>query len=121
MKKRVDFGQRINDIIRALEDFGPMTTVEIAEAIGVTRVSVSRQVARLTTETPRRRRRAHITQWVYDAEGARPYPRAVYALGDHPNARKPRPKTMAKAKAESVARRTKHLTTNFVFNLGAFS
>lgn len=62
----------------------------------------------------------HIHSWVREADHARDYIRAVYALGDLPDARKPKPMTNAERCRRHKARRALPRVPNSVFNLAAF-
>lgn len=83
-----DVTQRMLD---ALAELGPMTRSELCRAVGADRRTCASVVSRLMR--PRQRpvapRRVHICGWRDDEEGQRRYLRAVYALGDRPDARKP--------------------------------
>jgi hypothetical protein len=81
-------------IERVLADGVPMGSAEIAREIGLSRERVCSCISRMARRNPKVERRVHIAAWVLDdGEGRRRYPRALYALGDLPNAKKPRPET----------------------------
>jgi len=61
-------------------------------------------------------KRLYIKSYVYDQEGERFYPRAVYDLGDKPDAKKPKSDKL-KVKRRYIARRKMRYATNSVFNL----
>ena len=63
-------------------------------------------------------RRAHVSNWVWDAEGARDYPRPVYKLGHGRNVPKPPPRQRKDVVRQWAQKARKHQTHNFVFNLG---
>lgn len=104
-------------ILRLLEELGPMTRAEIARELGSGINNVSSLVSALIRDQPRNPRRIHICEWIYDMEGERPYPRAVYALGDKPNARRPKPKKRTVVVNAYRARRKTMQQQNSVFNL----
>lgn len=107
---------RIEAMVEALRDYGPMTRVEIETTLNLTKAQTSRLLVCIITATPRRPQRAHIVEYVYDQEGQKRYPRAVYAYGPGKNA--PRPKRDTKAtQKRSRNKRKLLLATNSVFNL----
>ncbi len=107
---------RIEAILDALRDYGPMTRVDIELTLGFTKEQVSRLLLCIVTESPRRPQRAHITHYVHDQEGQKRYPRAVYAFGPGENAKPPKRDTKATQK-RSRDKRKLLLATNSVFNL----
>lgn len=106
-------------ITAALDDLGPMMCTDIARHLGLQRDRVSSAMVRMTTHGPILGRRAHISGWSHSLDELRHYPRAIYALGDQPDARKPRLKTVFEVNRDSRARRRAKVTMNFVFNLRA--
>lgn len=123
-----NWGSVSSAIERVLTLYGPMTVPEMMAAGVPGSDNVVRKSAACMAQPSKRaapigERRAHVSAWVYDAEGARSYPRPVYTIGHGEN--KPRPKSSknSKARRNEVARR--HMTAkrtrmrqNFVFNLG---
>lgn len=94
-----------------------MTRVEICKHLDKSKGCVGAVVSRLNKATKERPKRVYVTHYVYDDEGGRRYPRAVYALGDLPD--KPHPKPNVKAnKARYWARKVTLMKANSVFNLG---
>lgn len=93
-----------------------MTSVEIADHIGITTHLSSEMMINLSKKSPKRPQRVHIIQWVYDHPGQRKYPRAVYALGPGPNVKKPKSDQLALKRAYE-ARKKSILKTSSVFNL----
>jgi hypothetical protein len=81
-------------IERALQDGVRMGSAEIAREIGLPRDRVASCISRMARPGRSMPRRLYIAEWALDdGPGARRYPRALYALGDKPNARRPRPET----------------------------
>lgn len=115
MKKK--YGQLVNEIFEALTTFGPMTRVEICQQLGYTKDQISAVVSRMATTTKERPQRLYIKAYVYDHEGSKRYPRAVYAVGDLPNARKPKSDENANKRRYHAAKRARY-TMNSVFNMG---
>lgn len=114
MKKWGEVSQRM---LQLLADVGPMTRSELCAHLGEPKDKISSTVSRLSRDCPRMGRRIHICEYVYDMEGERRYPRAVYAIGDKPNKRRPKPDQLA-VKRAYWARRKAKLTANSVFHLG---
>lgn len=111
------YGDVVDKIIAALEQCGPMTRTEICAEVGEDRMTISSVVSRLAKATKRKPKRVYITHYVYDMEGERRYPRAVYDLGDKEDARKPKASTKANRQRSDAKRRVIN-TCNSVFNLG---
>jgi hypothetical protein len=116
MEKR-DWGSVTTKILRMFAEHGEMTRKEVCDAIGLDRMYISSILTRLNKAGKTLPKRIHVVRYVYDEEGARRYPRAVYALGDLPDAKKPKsdPKENQKRYREGLRRR---MTGNSVFNLG---
>lgn len=107
---------RIEAILEALKDFGPMTRVDLEVTLGLTKEETSRLMFCIVKASPRKPQRAHIKQYVYDQEGQKRYPRAVYAFGPGKNAERPERDTKATQK-RSRDKRKLMTSTNSVFNL----
>lgn len=111
------WGEVSTKILRMLGEYGPMTRSEICLHLGMAKEDIASCVSRLARNAPRAGKRIHVTGYVYDMEGERRYPRAVYALGDHPD--KPKPKcNPLEVKRRYWARRKGRMTANSVFHLG---
>lgn len=111
------YGVRTRAILTALEQYGPQSRAELEQALVVPKDNIAAILSRLNRSTPRAGKQIHIVRYVYDAEGARRYPRAVYAAGDGVDVKKPPPqkkenKRRYEAKMFGVYR------MNSVFNLG---
>lgn len=113
---RREYGKTVGEILRILEEIGPMTAMEISDHLNLNRYSTSSIIARLCKESKTIPKRAHIKSYTYDHEGQRKYPRAVYALGDKPNARNPGADPLGNSRRYRAKRKAKG-TANFVFNL----
>jgi hypothetical protein len=111
------WGELTQRVLQMLDEIGPMTRSEICAHLGQPKDKVSSLVTRLSTDTPKAGRRIHICDYVHDMEGERHYPRAVYALGDKPNKRKPKADHLA-VRRRYWARRKLKMTANSVFHLG---
>lgn len=110
-------GDTTNSILQAIAAYGPMTTREICDLLGLDFHNSASLVSRLTAPRGSIPKRLHIERWVFDAEGQKRYPRAVYALGDKPCAKRPKPDrvTVQRRYRQKLYARFK---TNSVFNLG---
>ena len=116
MDKR-DWGSVTINILKAFEEHGEMTRKEVCDVIGLDRMYISSILTRLNKAGKTLPKRIHVVRYVYDEEGARRYPRAVYGLGDEPDAKKPKsnPSENRRRYRENLRKR---MTGNNVFNLG---
>jgi len=118
--RRIGWGVTVTRILDLLQMFGPLTRADICEHLQGKHDAgnVSAILTRMRKSTPKNPKRIYIMRYIYEAEyGTRRYPRAVYALGDKPCVKKPKPQTKEnrrryRAKLKSLS------TTNSVFNLG---
>jgi outer membrane usher protein FimD/PapC len=85
--------------------------------LGQDRTIIGAIVGRMSRRTPQSGKRLHIIGWTYDTEGQRRYPRAIYAIGDKPNATKPKSDVKENRRRYRENVRKKY-TANSVFNLG---
>ena len=79
---------------------------------------VSAVISRMTKPTKTMPKRLYICGWIEDAEGERRYPRAVYDLGDRPDAKRKPLETLAEKRRRWNRYRQARATMNSVFNLG---
>lgn len=84
---------------------------------GVALVELDGIVSRLHKDTPRVGKQIYITGWVYDAEGQRRYPRAIYAIGSKPDAKKPKASALDNRRRYDRKRHAM-FSMNSVFNMG---
>lgn len=114
---KAERGSVVREILRMLEEEGPMTRAEICKRLGREKDEIAAVVTRLNKRTPVSGKRIYVKEYVYDMEGERNYPRAVYALGPLKDATKPvaDPKEV---KRRYWARSQAKLRSNSVFNLG---
>ena len=97
MKDYSKWGSGTDAILRAFIERGPMTKLEVMAAIGADRDRLGATLSRLSRASKKQPKRVYIVQWVSDVDvSARCYLRPVYAIGDAPDAPKPKPE---KAKA----------------------
>lgn len=93
-----------------------MTRTELCHHINADRNTTAAVVSRMLRASPKHPKRVYIKAYVYDQEGERYYPRAVYDLGDKADARKPKANPMM-VKRKYLERKRLRSTTNSVFNL----
>lgn len=110
------YGQIVQQIIEAIQTCGPMTRTELCKHIDTPRNSTAAVVSRLNKPGRETAKRLYICGYVYDQEGERHYPRAVYDLGDGPDAKKPKADKLG-VKRRYVERKKMKYATNSVFNL----
>jgi len=116
MVTRRQNGETVAQVLELLREVGPMTRAEMSQHLQIDRRNLASVVTRMIRSSPRLPRRIHILRYVFDMEGQRAYPRAVYALGDKPDAKRPVPDTKAIKRRYNAKVRARN-TANFVFNL----
>lgn len=82
-----------------------MGSSEMGELLGIGQAAASAALKRLHIEAARTPQRVHITQWVYDRESQRRYPRPQYAIGVAPDAKKPKVDLSANRRRSRQTRR----------------
>lgn len=110
------WGYTVQIIIEAFKTCGPMTRTELCRYINADRNTTAAVVSRMLRASPKHPKRVYIKAYVYDQEGERYYPRAVYDLGDKADAKKPKANPMM-VKRKYLERKRLRFTTNSVFNL----
>lgn len=68
----------------------PSTAADMREELELSVQVMSAVLCRLMHATKTMPKRIRVVRWIYEADGERTYPRAVYELGDKPDARKPK-------------------------------
>lgn len=118
-QKRTRNGETVARVLKALQDLGPMTRVEIERELGAERRTVSPVISRMNKPTKTGPKRLFISGYVLDdSDGVtRRYPRAVFDIGDKPDAKKPEP-DIAENKRRYMQKQKSHVLMNSVFNLG---
>lgn len=111
------YGVRSRAILMALEQYGNQSRAELEQSAGIRKDLISAIVSRLNKRGARIGKQIHIVSYVYDAEGARRYPRAVYAIGDGEDAKKPKA-SQKENRRRYDAKRVGLYRMNNVFNLG---
>jgi hypothetical protein len=111
------YGARVQAIRMALEQYGPQSRAELEQSAGIRKDLISAIVSRMNKNLPRIGKQIYVCRYIYDAEGSRRYPRAVYALGGGNDV--PKPKASPKEnKRRYDAKRLGWFRMNSVFNLG---
>lgn len=85
------WGIRSLQVLDVLTQFGPMTKVAIAKELGLESSQLGGTITNLMKRCvrPKRPRQIHIASWTDEHDGERCYPRAVYAIGNKPDAEQP--------------------------------
>lgn len=109
----------VQAILDKLEELGPMSRIEIQMAIGMgNRDRLGSTMLRLCNKTKRLPKRIHICDWIYDGpNNSRYYPRAVFAIGDKPDKKKPKRLSQAECSRRWRAKNNA-LGTNSIFAMG---
>ena len=111
------YGARVQAIRMALEQYGNQSRAELEQTTGIPKYLIASVISRMHRDLPRIGKQIYITNYVYDAEGARRYPRAVYALGAGNDA--PKPKSCRKEiKQRYESKKRVMYRMNSVFNMG---
>jgi hypothetical protein len=117
MNQPSKWGGTTAQVLALLAEFGPMTRAEICKHLGRDKYDIAAVVSRLNKASKARPKRVYIKAYVYDQEGERRYPRAVFDLGDKSD--KKRPKSNVKEiKARYWAKKKMLMRANSVFHLG---
>jgi hypothetical protein len=66
-----------------------MTRKELCDALNLEHDYVSAVLTRLANPTKTQPKRVYVISYVHDAEGQRRYPRAMFSVGDRPDAKRP--------------------------------
>lgn len=117
MTTKASYGSISAAILKIVQEFGPMTRQEIGDQLEMDRMYVSAIITRMTKDTVKAGKRLYVERYVYDSEGQKRYPRAVYAAGSEPCAKRPKADQKANRR-RYVAGLRKRMTGNSVFNLG---
>ena len=113
---RVGYGDLAQSMLDALAEHGPMTNGDLCAHLGIDKDACGATLTRLHRTLKTMPKRVHIVRWVRDAEGQRCYPRAVYSVGDAPDAARPRAYSNKEKRARYRANKSK--LVNSVFMLG---
>lgn len=84
-------GTIVRAILRLLYEEGAMTRAQICEKLGRPKDEIAAVVSRLNKRSPVAGKRIYVRNYVFVNDGERRYPRAVYALGDKTDRKRPEP------------------------------
>lgn len=99
-------------ILEVIADNGPLSSVELAEHL-----SVSRSYARACVSYCKKRKKIYVLKYVREEVDGHLYPRAVYALGNEPDAKKMR--RLSQKQCRDRHRAKKRVRVASVFDLAA--
>lgn len=111
------YGKTVQRILSVLEEFGPMTSTEVSEELGLSRSYVAPVMSRMRRRLKTLPKRIYIKEYIHKLESGRIYPRAVYALGSKRDVHPP-PVMTQQEKRKRAYRKNRNLNTlNSVFNM----
>lgn len=111
-------GDVVKAVMRLLREQGAMTLQDLVRDTGVPKQTLHKVLRAMQRPTlrPVGPQRIYIHSYVFDQEGQKRYPRAMFALGAYADA--PRPVSDEKATQKRYRdKRRAHTTMNSVFNL----
>ena len=112
---KLAYGVLVAKIERLLRQHGELTSAEICAELDVIRSQGGAVLARMNKTSPTLPKRIYKVKYIHEHENQRRYPRSVYALGDLPDAKKPK----ANPHANSKRYRTRvNKKVSSVFHLG---
>jgi hypothetical protein len=109
-------GPNVIKALEALQEFGRMTAQEFADMADISRYDAHAVLSRMNKRTVAGEKRIHVADWTYGHDGARRYPRPVYALGDRPDKTKPKADVAANRRRYEQGKNRMYRMTS-VFNL----
>lgn len=77
-------------ILEHLQEFGPATSAELCRMLPYCRHTIISGLKALRMSQLKRPRMIYIQSYTYDDEVKQPYPRAIYAIGNKPDAKRPK-------------------------------
>lgn len=87
----VERGAIVKQIMQMLDEDGPMTRAEICKRLGRPKDEIAAIVSRLNKRSPVAGKRIYVKSYRFVTDDERRYPRAVYAVGDKPDRKRPEP------------------------------
>lgn len=109
-------GPLVLGVLSVLEQEGEATMAEIAKTLGVHRFDCSSVVSRMRKATKTLPKRIYVTRWTrHDESGGRSYLRAVLAIGDKPDAKRPPAKTSSECSAEYRSKERHRVSSVFMW------
>lgn len=112
---KAGYGEIIAKIEQLLQEHGQLTSAEICTELGFNRSQGGAILSRMNKAGAMMPKRIYKVKYIYEHEGQRRYPRSVYALGDLPDAKKPKANPAQNSKRYR-ARANKKVAS--VFHLG---
>lgn len=104
-------------IYHHLKKYGPCTASELALKLDVERSNLKNSLRSMKQSNTKHNQLVYICDYArHDESGGRTYPRAVYALGNKPDAVKPKPLTAVEKKRRSREAK-RRVNFNSVFNI----
>lgn len=103
-------------VLEALTECGRMSAQEFADWAEISRYDAHAVLRRMNQRTQAGEKRIHIADWTYGHDGARRYPRPVYALGDKRDKAKPKVDVAANRRRYEQGKNRMYRMTS-VFNL----
>jgi len=114
--------RRRNELVNRITELlteGPETGEALAASIGLDGSAIRSVLHRMRTASPKLPKRIYIVDYRYDgAGGTREYPRAVFALGDKPDKRKPKAVPNRVRVTKWYRKRVAATRLNSIFNVG---
>lgn len=110
-------GELVTLVWEAFKEFPTITAQEFADFADISRYDAHAVLGRMAKRTKAGVKRLHVAKWNDEFEGARRYPRPVYAVGDKPDKPKPKP-NVAENKRRYEQSRNRKYRMNSVFNMG---
>lgn len=77
-------------VLAALADGAQLTRSEVCRELGRERMAVASVMSRMNKPTAWKPKRIYVVGYVFEDDEGRRYPRALYALGALPDAKKPK-------------------------------
>ena len=112
------YGSTVQQITTLIMQLGPLTREEICVHLNMDRMNVSAVISRMNKASVATPKRLRITGYTNDSEVSRRYPRAIYDLGDKPDAKKLNRKANRRESRKRYDKKRAVINTmNFVFNL----
>ena len=95
---KMAYGVLVAKIERLLRQHGELTSAEICAELDLTRRNGGAVLARMNKASPQLPKRIYKAKYIHEHENQRRYPRSVYALGNLPDAKKPKANNAANSK-----------------------
>jgi hypothetical protein len=110
-------GSHVIKAFEAFAEFGRMTAQEFADYADIGRYDAHAVLNRMSKRTKAGVKRIYVADWTYAHDDARRYPRAVFAVGDKEDKKKPKPNIRLN-RQRSEHKTIKAIRMNSVFNMG---